>query len=304
MRDFDRVREKIDIRLEPRQVVGLAVVTALFCGGLFAGGYMLGVRSSGGSGGDSVMGRLASIDAFGGTRAEADLSAAPASEALGEVEFMFPSALGARPARQRPAPRPVRLPEQVVMAAGAPAPVPDLDPSEAPPPAEAPEEPRHERVVEERPRPERVERVVEAPRPRPTRPEPRVVEPIEPRSARPVAPVAPQVAAPAPMREVLPDIDEDAPDRGNRYAEARAAAPAPDAVGRFTVQLKTLEDRDEAAAYAEELRRAGYQTRIVPGDGRYSIHLGKFPSREAARAYQRRFRQESGRADAGFVTEL
>ena len=60
-------------------------------------------------------------------------------------------------------------------------------------------------------------------------------------------------------------------------------------------------DRDRA--YAAELKRAGFQPKVVVEEGVYRVQLGRFESREAARAFQRRFRHESGRADAGFVTE-
>ncbi|MEZ4471642.1 MAG: SPOR domain-containing protein [bacterium] len=314
MRDLDRVREKIEVRLEPRQVVVLAVVTAVFCGGLFAGGYLLGLSHGPGSSTDPALGRLAAIDAFAGPRAEAPASAAPATEALGEVEFMFPSALGARPARQRPAARPVKLPQAVVAehvdspVEAAPDPVEDA-------PTEAPARPRP-MVIE----PARIAAAAPRPEPRP-----------EPRAASRVAPIAPR---PASRREVEPELppaalaalDEDAP-RAVAPAAPRPAVPAPDDLegdedapprrgstqvggdSRFTLQLKAARERDEAASYAADVRRAGYEPHIVlaevPGRGRfYRVRVGEFPSRAAARSFQRRFRQESGLADAGFVTEL
>ncbi|MEZ4464123.1 MAG: hypothetical protein R3F43_06305 [bacterium] len=96
MRSLDRVREKIEVRLEPRQVVVLAVVTAVFCGGLFAGGYLLGLSHGPGSSTDPALGRLAAIDAFAGPRAEAPASAG--HRALGEVSSCSPAPSGpARP---------------------------------------------------------------------------------------------------------------------------------------------------------------------------------------------------------------
>ncbi|MCB9547843.1 MAG: SPOR domain-containing protein [Myxococcales bacterium] len=157
-----------------------------------------------------------------------------------------------------------------------------------------------------------------APAPRPTpwpaKPAP-VAEPDLPPAAlaaldedapRAISP-APRAVAPAAPRPSLPapddlESDEDAPPR-----------PGSTQVGgeqqRFTLQLKAAKEREEAATYAADVRRAGYEPHIVmanvPGRGRfYRVRLGEFPSRAAARSFQRRFRQESGLADAGFVTEL
>lgn len=295
MRDFDRVREKIEIRLEPRQLVWLAVVTALFCGGLFGGGYLLGSRNGANTGG-AALDRLAAIDAFAGPRAEMSPGAAPATEALGEVEFMFPSALGERPARPRPAVKPVRLPQLVVSEPGVALPEP-VEPEAAPLPAEVPEKivekARPEPRLEARPRP--VERVVD----RPTAREARIVAPAAPRPVEPVAARVLDTPRYERVPERVPDLDEDVPARGQHDD-----APAGDSrKGRFTIQLKAAEEPETAAAYAAELKRAGFQPKVVVEEGVYRVQLGRFESREAARAFQRRFRHESGRADAGFVTE-
>jgi hypothetical protein len=311
MRDFDRVREKIEIRLEPRQLVWLAVVTALFCGGLFGGGYLLGSRNGANTGG-AALDRLAAIDAFAGPRADVSPAAAPGTEALGEVEFMFPSALGERPARPRPAAKPVRLPQLVVSEPGVALPE-SVEPEAAPLPAEVPEK------IVEKARPERAEaraearveprverpRPVERPTERPTAREARIVAPAAP---RPVEPVAARVLdEPRPLRvpervpERVPDLDEDEPTRGNQIPDPPVDAGRR---GRFTIQLKAAEEPETAAAYAAELKRAGFSPKVVVEEGVYRVQLGRFESREAARAFQRRFRHESGRADAGFVTEL
>ncbi len=99
MRDLDRVREKIDIRLEPRQVVLLAVATMLFSGALFAAGFMVG-RNQAVQPARGVTGDLSRLDAE--ARAPRDAPGAPKTPvALGEVEFLFPSVLGSRPARKQ-----------------------------------------------------------------------------------------------------------------------------------------------------------------------------------------------------------
>ena len=117
MHDLDRVRDKIEVRLEPRQVVALGIGTMVFSGLLFAGGYYLGQHQA-----EPQL--IQQVDAtFATDRDGADEAPAvmPVVAAVGEVEFLFPNALGSRPARRKKVRRSMRLPAEVVRATGAPA---------------------------------------------------------------------------------------------------------------------------------------------------------------------------------------
>jgi hypothetical protein len=105
MRDLERVKDKIEIRLEPRQVVTLGVATAVFSGVLFAAGYWTGHRQR--PEGGAPTGDLARLDAAREGR-NAKVSA------LGDVEFLFPSVVAAGPSRGGPEQVPVRVPAIVV----------------------------------------------------------------------------------------------------------------------------------------------------------------------------------------------
>jgi len=78
---------------------------------------------------------------------------------------------------------------------------------------------------------------------------------------------------------------------------------------RFTLQVKASRDRDDAERFVASLRKAGFEPHLVladvPGKGRYyRVRLGRFDSIELARAFQRRYKAKSGRADGGFITDL
>ena len=111
MRDLERVKDKIEIRLEPRQVVTLGVATAVFSGVLFAAGYWVGhrqrVEPTAGSG------DLARLDAARRPNRPGPGSSAPVA-ALGDVEFLFPSVVAAGPSRGGPEQVPVRVPAIVM----------------------------------------------------------------------------------------------------------------------------------------------------------------------------------------------
>ncbi len=115
MRDMDRVKEKIEIRLEPRQLATMALGTLLFSGGLFAAGYVVGQRQAPPA---PVTAGLPAVHASAQDAAAAVEGPGTPATALGEVEFLFPSMLGSRPARPKPTPKAVRLAPEVVVAPG------------------------------------------------------------------------------------------------------------------------------------------------------------------------------------------
>lgn len=278
MRDLDSIREQIEIRLEPRQIVALALGTMLFSGGLFATGFLVGQRQAQ-AGTAPVKDDLTRLgEAPAGQ--EPARHAAPA--ALGEVEFMFPSMLGSRPGHERaPAPS-VRLPADVLRPAEAPEPPPV---AEAPKPAPEPRKPAPEAP---KPAPEALKPATEAPKATPP-----------PRKAAAEAPKPAAVAAPADDEE-----DEDLPPG---IATPKPAAEK--ATVRYTLQVKAVKEKADADAIVADLRRAGFDPYVVladlPEQGRfYRIRMGRFDSMDEARAFQRGYKSKTGATDGGFVTEL
>lgn len=62
----------------------------------------------------------------------------------------------------------------------------------------------------------------------------------------------------------------------------------------FTLQLGAFSRRSAAESMAEELRRAGFDARVVSEEGLEKVRVGRFATAEAARALERRLR------DAGY----
>lgn len=313
MRDFDRVRDKIEIRLEPRQVVMLAAGTMLFSGLLFAAGFMLG-RSRAPSAAPTL--ELAAAVVAPASQGETTTRTARAS-AIGEVEFHFPTELGSRPARTRAERPAMRLsPDVIPVAAGEPR-------TDVPAPA-APVEP----LLPIEPIAARIEPAPVPAAPVPAAPAPAArIEPIKPAPVAPAPPIAaraeptparaePNPRATAPVDPPAPPIDEDDPDAGAPPAKpvapptAKPAAPAKENTGnRYTLQIKAARDKAEADVAMAELRRAGFKPHLVladvPGKGRfYRVRIGRFASMAEARDFQRDFKARSGHPDSGFVTDL
>ncbi len=59
---------------------------------------------------------------------------------------------------------------------------------------------------------------------------------------------------------------------------------------RFTLQLGAFSRRSAAQTLAEEVRRAGFDARVVSDEGLEKVRVGRFSSAEAARALERRLR--------------
>ncbi len=289
MRDLDRMREKIEVRLEPRQVVMLALATTLFSGGLFAAGYAVGQRQAPTA--VAATDDLATLDAAEVPAEPSQPVMNPAS-ALGEVEFLFPNTLGSRPARQRPARKPMRLPAEVVAPAGA-TPTKRATPAQPTAPAKtapAKTAPTKRAAVEDAPAPAR-----------PTLEVPRIA--VAPLAAAPAPKAAAPIAAPAPLP---PPPDEDEPPTAEPAAPSEAPLVAP---RKLTLQVKAAQEKAEADAFVAALRRAGFEPHViladVPGKGRfYRVRVGRFESMPEAREFQRKYKALSGQPDGGFITDL
>jgi septal ring-binding cell division protein DamX len=288
VRDLDRVRDKIEIRLEPRQVVLLGILTTAFSGGLFAAGYVVGTRFSSPS---REVPDLAAIDAASrASRTEPKAAGAPV--ALGDVEFMFPAVLDAAGRGQRPA-------------VAAPAPPPK---SEAPPPPSVAEAPPPVRLP-----------ALEVAAPPSEAPPPKIEIKALPAPAKAAAPEPhepPPGEAEKQTAAAKPPPPPDEVEKATAAAAAEEDAPAPKAAEppkpaapQYTLQVKAVQDKAEADAFMAELRRAGFEPQMIladlPGKGRwYRIRVGRFADMDEAREFQRKYKLKSRQPDAGFVTDL
>jgi DedD protein len=315
MRELDRVKDKIEIRLDPRQVVTLGVATTVFCGMLFGAGYWAGRRQARPQGNEPA--DLATLDAASRAVRDEGKSSIP-SPALGDVEFLFPAVVAAGPGRG-PEQAPVRVPALIVQSQGGLDDTPRVaaaEPARIAPPPEAvrqaalpvaaalpPVEP-----VRAAPRPV-VERPIEPARPAPplverapvaaATPKPAVPPPPDELEAAPAAPASLAAAVPAPP-------DEDDPKKSTLPREGSSTGGQK---AQYTLQVKAARDKGEADAVVEKLRKAGFEPSLivadVPGKGRYyRVRVGRFENVEKAREFQRKLKAQSGLTDAGFVTDL
>jgi len=316
MRDLDRVKDKIEIRLDPRQVVTLGVATTVFCGVLFGAGYWAGRRQARPAPAEPT--DLATLDAASRAIRDETRSSLP-SPALGDVEFLFPAVVAAGPARG-PEQAPVRVPA-VVFGDEPTAAAPESarlaetprQPVPAPEPARAVEPPRPAAPPTEAPKPA----MAAAP------PSKEAVPPPPDELEAPRAPVEPAAIAPPSVAVAAvpppPDeVPEDAPPPGHDAAaptpkrEATPEPPPGPAAGakiQYTLQVKASKEKAVADEVVEKLRKAGFEPSLimaeVPGKGRvYRVRVGRFESLEKARDFQRKLKAQSGLPDAGFVTDL
>jgi septal ring-binding cell division protein DamX len=103
MHDLDRMKTKVEIRLGPGQLFGLAVGTTVFSALLFAAGFMVGKGQVPTVAPEADLGRLLDVSS------EESVVATPVAAAVGEVEFLFPNALGSRPGVKAKTQKVIRL---------------------------------------------------------------------------------------------------------------------------------------------------------------------------------------------------
>jgi cell division protein FtsN len=292
MRELDRVKDKIEIRLDPRQVVTLGVATTVFCGALFAAGFFVGRKQARPQVAEQT--NLAALDAAARAVREDARGGGVPSPALGDVEFLFPAVVAAGPGRG-PEQAPVRVPALVVQ----PDPPSRVDPIEA----AAPPEPVGVNPPPARALPPVAPPTVSVVPTAPATPRPVSEPPPPPDELEPPRAATPQGVAKA---AVPPPPDEDEP-RANAAPAAGSSTAGQKAT--YTLQVKAAREKPEADAVAEKLRKAGFEPSLivaeVPGKGRvYRVRVGRFDSIEKAREFQRRLKAESGLPDAGFITDL
>ena len=332
--------EKIEIRLEPKQVISLGFGTMVMSSILFSAGYVVGQRGTV----TGVQQAPAIVESAAKEVPEA-LEAEPpetVKAALGEVEFLFPNALGSRPARsakkawepnrakgpQRrdPVKKTKRLvPEKssepvvtnttpkaltgssmVVAASRTPK---DIVPSRMGDRPSAPAKPvAHEATppTEKKVTPVRTPLVAKNVNRVPGQPNETGLTPVTP-SATPVkAPRSLSDSRPRKAESRLrSSVSEDTP-RARKAGLATARKAASQA---YTVQVKAVRSKAESDAFMADLRSKGYSPHVVlvdlPKKGRfYRIRIGRFTSREAAKRFQRRFKKATGGENPGFITRL
>jgi len=273
MRDEGRIKEKIELRLDTRQVVSIVLGAAVSLGVSFYLGVTVGKDLSASAQPPPPADRLAALD-----------DAAAARKVAGKITF--PEALTDGETAQEPG-RP--SPEVVAMAAALapkPPPPPGAEPPAPPPPA-AP-------VAAPTPETPPAPVVVAPPAPPPPAPE----RPLP--SAAELLAAADKRAPPAdPARAALPPPGETRSDAG-----VTPPMPPPPADG-FTVQAGASPERGEAEALVGKLRSKGLSPYIVTAEvaGKGTFHrvrVGRFPTRDAADRYLQDFKRETG--IAGFVT--
>jgi len=257
MRDEDRLREKIQLSLEGRQVALLAVCALVLLGGVFALGLLVGKQLASSAPQAIAAGDLAALDAQ-------------------------PPALAPRPAKAEPRQEPPQetRPDQKAEPKEAPKAEPRTAKAEpkAAAKAERKPEPRSAQLAdaEEDPVPESGKPPEEAPPPKylPQSPPPAVV--IE--------------AAPRP-------VAIEPPPRPVQVTRAVAVTPPPAAVGNFTVQIGASQDRGDAQRLEARARSAGLKPYLIEANlgakgAWYRIRVGAFASRDAATRFRKDVERE------------
>jgi DedD protein len=263
-RNAERWRDKIELRLDNRQVFFLFFGSAVVACMLFVLGVMVGKRieSRGQAAAPELQDPLAALD-----RAHKPAAgvAAPAPQLTFPNTLIAPSARPKSAAAKPPVPAPVAKPvaAPVPVSKAVPAPVPVSKPVAAPVPAS-------------------VAKAVPALAPQP--PKPIIAPAAGPHAPRPIAPVAapPRPAAPAAAAVSKPG------------AMAPAADPAK-SKGKFTLHLSTFATADEASAFAQRYPGAFVISGEVPGRGMtYRVRYGNFPTFKDATGAKDSFERQHG----------
>jgi DedD protein len=268
MRDGNRLKEKIEVRLDQRQAATLVVVALLLAGVLFGLGVMVGknLATLPGRGPPSAEALLDRLDAKArpdaasdGLTFQEDLTRRnpnPALSPQGAPAAIQPSSQSAPAVRAQP--KPDAGPKGNGVAAKTPTPTPTANPT-----ATATANP------------------TATPTPTPT----------------PTSPTKVAAANPAPSTV-------DTPPPSPAMAPIPALPPPPDAMGPpapgagYTLQIKSTQSQEEADHFVRKLKGQGYHAFVVtadlPGKGRwYRVRLGKFDSKDAAEHYLKDFKRET-----------
>jgi DedD protein len=265
LRDVDRWKEKIEVRLDNRQVFFLFFGSAMVACLLFVLGVIVGKRLESRGRAEAAPGvedPLAALDRLSvpgvgvGARAPGAAVAGTASDAALTFPraLAVPSAVGKLASLPRPLPAPapvraasapaiaVRPPTAASRPAAASAPAPALVPAPAPAPAPA--------------------AVTVA-----------VAQPIKPIAAAP-----PKSAAPAPVKVAV---------------VKPAVAPAPAAArGKYLLHISTFASRQDAETFARRFENAYVMASDAPGKGTlYRVRVGNYGTMQEAAAAKTAFEQ-------------
>jgi len=271
LRDLERWKDKIEVRLDNRQVFFLFFGSALCACMLFVLGVIVGKRleSRGRAAAPEVQDPLAVLDRINSV----GLASAAGPSKPAEPALTFQKALLGAPARL-PAPAPAPRPPVVLAAAAAPRPLP---------------------VVAARPPTSTVARVVAAP---PAAPPVARTPPAPPAAKLPAVSISRATAAvpapPKPVAVVTPPkpVAVAAPPKPVAVVAGAAAAPR----GRFTLQLSSFPDRSEADALARRFSAQGAYvvTSEIPGKGTwYRVRVGNYGSSQEAIAAKGSFEKQT-----------
>ena len=133
---------------------------------------------------------------------------------------------------------------------------------------------------------EMAKKPVEAPKPEPKKEEPKKEEPKpEPKKDEPKK----EEPKPEPKKE-----------------EARAEEPKPEKKSKFTLQLSSFKDKDEAQAFLDQMKSDGYPASMtkadVDGKQYYRVRMGTYSSADAANDAKADFEKSSRKS--ALVTKL
>ncbi|HEX8434777.1 SPOR domain-containing protein [Archangium sp.] len=291
MRDAHRMKEKLDVSLDNRQIVSLLIAGIIVMGAVFVLGVVVGKKLAGNAQAAAAPDLLSALDANAQALQQARETESP---------LTFQDELTKRTASETAPSKPGTVTVAIPPPAPKPKPVeqpapPEARPAEATEPADA-----------------------TAPTASPTdddyAPTATAQKPAEPKAAepKPAAPkaepkpvetkVADSKPAPVPGKvETAPTPTRTAPQgTGLKEAIARATQRPTEAVpgGAFTLQISAFQNRPEADRFATKLRDRGYAPYIVaaevPKKGTwYRVRMGSFASKEAASRYLADFKRET-----------
>ena len=265
MRDSHRMKEKLDVSLDNRQIVSLLIAGIVVMGAVFVLGVVVGKKLAGNAQTAAAPDLLSALDA----NAQA-LQQARATESPLTFQDELTRRSGSEPPPSKPTTVTVAMPPP-------PAPKPEPKPEPTPEPAAEAAEPLEAPVA-----------VAQAPKPEP-KPEPK------PAAAQPKPVPASGKVAPEPVPTRTTSSES-----GLKAAFARATQRPAEAApgGDFTLQISAFQSRAEADRFAGKLRDRGYAPYIVaaevPHKGTwYRVRMGSFKTREAAARYLADFQRET-----------
>jgi len=263
-RNAERWRDKIELRLDNRQVFFLFFGSAVVACMLFVLGVMVGKRieSRGQAAAPELQDPLAVLDRAHKPAGGAEIAPAAAPQ------LTFPSTLIAPPSV--PKAKPVKVASVASVAPVAPAPKPA--------PVIAPPKP-----------------IVLVAAPQPPKPIALTAPPKPIALAAPPKPTAPAAAPPKAIATAAAPPKPVAPPPAAALKSTTPPADAAKTKGKFTLHLSTFATAEEANAFAQRFPGAFVISGDVPGRGMaYRVRYGNFPSYKDATSAKDSFEKQHG----------